>query len=41
MIIKFASININKSIISIPKNEYATYFEQYTQLVSKNEKSIT
>ena len=24
----------------IPKNEYAPYFEQYMQLVSKDEKSI-
>lgn len=38
--IKFASININKSIEMIPKNEYAPYFEQYIQLVSKEGKSI-
>lgn len=38
--IKFARTNIHKSIDMIPKNEYAPYFEQYIQLVSKVEKSI-
>ena len=38
--IKFAATNIHNSIDMIPKNEYAPYFEQYIQLVSKDEKSI-
>jgi uncharacterized damage-inducible protein DinB len=39
--IKFAVTNVQKSIVMIPKIEYAPYFEQYMQLVSKDEKSIT
>ena len=38
--INFAITNIHKSIEMIPKNEYAPYFEQYIQLVSKEQKSI-
>lgn len=38
--VKFARTNIHKSIDMIPVNEYAPYFEQYIQLVSKGEKSI-
>jgi uncharacterized damage-inducible protein DinB len=38
--IKFATTNIHKSIVMIPKNEYTPYFEQYLQLVSKEGKSI-
>lgn len=38
--IKFAVTNIHKSIVMIPKNEYAPYFEQYLQLVSKEDNTI-
>lgn len=38
--IKFAITNIHKSIDMIPKNEYASYFEQYIKLVYFKEKSI-
>jgi hypothetical protein len=36
----FARTNIHKSIDMIPKNEYAPYFKNYMQLVSKDDKSI-
>ena len=38
--IKFAATNIHNSVDMIPKNEYAPYFEQYLQLVFKEEKTI-
>ncbi len=38
--IKFAYTKIHKSIVMIPKNEYAPYFEQYIKLVSKENVSI-
>jgi len=38
--INLAITNIHKSIEMIPKNEYSSYFEQYIQLVSKEQKSI-
>ena len=38
--IKFALTKIHKSIVMIPKNEYAPYFEQYIQLVSQEDISI-
>jgi uncharacterized damage-inducible protein DinB len=38
--IKFALTKIHKSIVMIPKNEYAPYFEQYIKLVSKENISI-
>ena len=38
--IKFALTKIHKSIVMIPKNEYAPYFERYIKLVSKENKTI-
>ena len=38
--IRFAITKIHKSIVMIPKNEYAPYFDQYIQLVSQENTSI-